>query len=201
MRQGTPFVDFTPEDCREVFSVIDARQIVALMFHDQMADYFNFLGLDGFKCMHEYHHLDESICRRKTKRYFIKHHNKLIEEAKVYDPNVIPSEWLKYSQFDVTPQVRIQAVQSGFKRYSEWEEETLDFYQRCATLLFELGNIADYNYVNELIDDVNDELAELHKLWLQLKAMNYDTSYTESIQEDLHTKYKREMRELSIKKL
>ena len=33
----------------DVFAEINARQIAALMMHDQMADYFDFLGLSGYK--------------------------------------------------------------------------------------------------------------------------------------------------------
>ena len=201
MRQGTPFKDYTPDTCAEIYSIIDSHQIEALMFHDQMADYFGFLGLDGFKCMHEFHHLDESIGRRKTKRYYMKHHSRLLEEAPVDNPKAIPTDWLKYTKFDVSQQVRNQAVQNGFRRYVEWEEASKKLYEQCAARLMELGHVADYNHVNCLVEDVDDELAELYELWLRLKSMNFDAGYTESIQEELHTKYKREMRELSITKL
>lgn len=48
------FAEYEPKNCKDVFSVINTRQITALMFHDEMADLFDFLGLRGFKRMHEY---------------------------------------------------------------------------------------------------------------------------------------------------
>ena len=36
-----------------IFSEINARMIAALMFHDQMSDYFDFLGMKGYKRLHE----------------------------------------------------------------------------------------------------------------------------------------------------
>ena len=36
----------------DVFSEINARQIAAIMIHDQMADYFDFLGLSGYNYLY-----------------------------------------------------------------------------------------------------------------------------------------------------
>ena len=49
----------------EIFSNISAHMIKGIMFHAQMADYFDFLGLKGYKRLHEYHYFDESIMFRK----------------------------------------------------------------------------------------------------------------------------------------
>ena len=46
-----------------IFSEINARMIAALMLHDQMTDYFDFLGMKGYKRLHEYQYFDESLER------------------------------------------------------------------------------------------------------------------------------------------
>ena len=38
----------------DVFAEVNARYIAALMLHDQMANYFDFLGLHGYKRLHEH---------------------------------------------------------------------------------------------------------------------------------------------------
>ena len=48
---------------KEIFAEINERFIGAVMMHGQFADYFDFLGLKGFKRMHEYHHIAESLER------------------------------------------------------------------------------------------------------------------------------------------
>ena len=53
----------TPKD---IFSEINERFIGAVMMHGQFADYFDFLGLKGFKRMHEYQHIAESLERKKS---------------------------------------------------------------------------------------------------------------------------------------
>ena len=64
----------------EIFSNISAHMIKGIMFHAQMADYFDFLGLKGYKRLHEYHYFDESIMFRKLSRYYINNCSRLIDE-------------------------------------------------------------------------------------------------------------------------
>lgn len=78
---------------KEIFAEINERFIGAVMMHGQFADYFDFLGLKGFKRMHEYQHIAESLERRKVCRYFISHHNQLIDDAFDGKVNVIPDAW------------------------------------------------------------------------------------------------------------
>ena len=61
------FEEYEPKSCKDVYALINNRQTVALMFHDEMADLFDFLGLRGFKRMHEYQYMAESVEHRKTK--------------------------------------------------------------------------------------------------------------------------------------
>lgn len=82
--------EYAPKDVKEVFTDINARQITALMFHDEMADLFDFLGLRGFKRMHEYQYFAESAEHRAIKRYYINHHGSLIPEEDLEPVEIIP---------------------------------------------------------------------------------------------------------------
>ena len=50
----------------DIFDEINKRYVAAMMIHGQMADYFNFLGLKGYKRLHEYQFLTESLERRRN---------------------------------------------------------------------------------------------------------------------------------------
>ena len=50
-------------DADAIFSEINSRFVAAIMMHGQMADYFDFLGLKGYKRIHEYQHIAESLER------------------------------------------------------------------------------------------------------------------------------------------
>lgn len=181
--------DFEPRSAKEVYSAICSRQVVALMFHDEMADFFNFLGLHGFKKMHECQYCKESDERRHLKNYYMKHHNGILMQEDVEPLEVIPSDWVKYTRMDVTAPVRKQAVQRAMEQYRAWESETKAMYERCAYYLFSWHMISDFNMMNELIEGVSCELTCLEKLCIQLKSMDYDAGYVLSIQDHYHDKY------------
>lgn len=77
----------------DVFAKVSDHLIDGMMMHEQMADYYNFLGLDGFKRLHEYHFLCETISMRRIHRYFIDHCNQLLPAANTERHDVIPVAW------------------------------------------------------------------------------------------------------------
>lgn len=194
----TTFSEYEPKNCREVFSTINSRQITALMFHDEMADLFDFLGLRGFKRMHEYQYLVESAEHRALKRYYLNHHNALLIEEDLEPIDVIPDDWYQYTRMDVTPAVRKQSVQRAMEQYREWESDTKKLYEKCCAYLVAWQNIADFNKVNDLVQDVDMELKYLERLCIELKAVEYDCSYIEILQDKYHEKYEEKSKDIGI---
>ena len=192
------FAEYEPKDCKEVFSVINTRQITALMFHDEMADLFDFLGLRGFKRMHEYQYLSESAEHRTLKRYYLNHHGMLLPDEEVEPVDVVPDDWYQYTRMDVTPAVRKQAVQKAMEQYKEWECGTKALYEKCAAYLMAWQKIADFNKVNELVKDVDMELKYLERLCIELKAVEYDCAYIEMLQDKYHEKYKEKSKDIGV---
>lgn len=189
---------YEPKSCEEVYSIINERQITALMFHDSMADMFDFLGLRGFKRMHEYQYLVESAEHRSLKRYYLNHHGKMLPEAKVSSVSVVPADWYKYNRMDVTQPIRKQAVQSAFKKYLAWETETKEVYSKMAAYLMEWHKVADFNKVNELLMDVDRELKYLERLCIRLQSVDYDPVYVDTLQGIYHEKYKNMTKKIGV---
>lgn len=192
------FADYEPKDCLEVFTLISTRQFVALRFHNDMADLFDFLGLRGFKRMHEYQFLAESAEYRSVRRYFLNHHGQLLNAGETERVSVIPDDWYKYTREDVSPTVRQQAVQRAMQQYRQWESDTKALYEKCATYLLGWGKVADFNKVNDLIRDVDSELKYLERLCLELQAVEYDCSYLEILQDKYHEKYKEKSKDIGV---
>lgn len=185
---------YEPKSCKDVYDTINTRQITALMFHDNMADLFNFLGLKGFEKMHEYQYLEESIGHRATKRHFIDRHGKLLPESHIESVEVIPSDWEQYTRMEVTPSVRKQYVQKALSMYKEWEQGTKDLYEACAGYLMDCHKADDFEWVSELVEDVSEELMCLEQLCVELSAVGYDCIYIMSIQGELCDKYHKRMK-------
>lgn len=192
------FMDYEPKDCKDVFSVINTRQITALMFHDEMADLFDFLCLRGFKRMHEYQYLAESAEHRTLKRYYLNHHGILLPDEEIDPVDVIPDDWYQYNRMDVTPAVRKQAVQKALEQYKEWECGTKALYEKCAAYLMAWQKISDFNKVNELVKDVDMELKYLERLCIELKAVEYDCTYIEMLQDKYHEEYKEKYKNIRV---
>ena len=189
MADLTTIVGYEPKDCREVYGIINARQVTALMFHSEMADMFGFLGLEGFKCMHEYQFLTESAGHRATKSCYLSHHDKILSDDEVRGIDIVPDEWLRYTRMDVTPSVRRQSVEKAMNEYLKWEKDTKEILCHCAAYLLDWHKMSDYEWVKCLINDVTEELKCLKELCLKLRASDYDMSYIVGIQDELCCKY------------
>ena len=190
MASLTELVGYEPKDCREVYGIINARQVTALMFHSEMADMFGFLGLEGFKCLHEYQFLAESAGHRTTKSCYLCHHDKILSDDEVKGIDIVPDEWMSYTGMDVTPSVRRQHVEKSMNQYLRWERDTKDIYCHCAAYLLEWHKIDDFNRVKHLVKEVSKELAKLKELCLRLRASDYSLDYIVSIQKELCCEYK-----------
>lgn len=184
--------------CEEIFQAIRDRQITALMFHDQSSDLFDFLGLKGFKRMHEYQYLSESLEHRKLSRYYLNHHNRILGEGYIENPRAIPGDWGKYTRFEVTTNIRRQALEKSFIDYHNWESKTKELYCHYAKRLLDLGHVADFNEVNRLVEDVSLELKYLERMILSLRSISYDPIQIEAMQQELHDHYKCRMKELEL---
>ncbi|NSG33193.1 hypothetical protein [Coprococcus comes] len=185
----------TPE---EIFSEINNRFIGAIMMHGQFADYFDFLGLRGYKRLHEYQHLAESIERRKVCRYYINHHNALIKEDFSGEVNVIPDAWYTAKRLSVGKSTKQKAVEDGFLEYHNWESETKSVYEKYAQKLRETGSVADAIFVEKLVEDVSAELKTVEQMISDLISTGYDMVYITENQSEIDEKYKKKLKGIEV---
>ena len=185
----------TPE---EIFSEINNRFIGAIMMHGQFADYFDFLGLRGYKRLHEYQHLAESIERRKVCRYYINHHNSLIKEDFSGEVKIIPDAWYTAKRLSVGKSTKQKAVEDGFIEYHNWESETKSIYEKYSQKLREAGAVADAIFVEKLVEDVSAELKTVERMISDLISTGYDMVYITEIQSEIHEKYKKKLKGIEV---
>lgn len=179
-----------------IFSEINARMIAALMLHDQMADYFDFLGMKGYKRLHEYQYFFESMERKKLNQYYINHHNKLIPDIYSGQVAVIPENWITANRISVGKSTKQKGIEEGFHQYHEWESETKSLYEHYASKLREMGAVADAIMVEKLVEDVGQELKKLERIVVDLISSGYDMVYITESQQGLHDKYKEKLSEI-----
>ena len=174
----------------EIFSDLSAHFIKGMMVHDQMADYYDFLSLRGYKRCHEYHFKKESCNYRKLHRFYLNHYNKLVLEKSVSDPKIIPESWFRYSREEVDVQTKKDAVRDGVAKWIKWETETLNKLKQAQLDLYDEGEVASALFINKFIKDVERELKYAKRKQIELATVDYDMPYILEEQKRIHDKYK-----------
>ena len=175
----------------EIFRDLSAHFVKGMMVHDKMADYYDFLSLRGYKRCHEYHFRRESANYRRLHRYYINRYHKLIEEAPVGEPDIIPASWYRYTRNEVDTSTKRSAIKSGVDKWITWETETLNKLQQAYDALCEAGDPAAALFIEDYIQDTECELKAAHRKALELSAVDYDMPYIMQEQKRIHDKYKR----------
>lgn len=180
----------------DVFAKVSDHLIDGMMMHEQMADYYDFLGLEGFARLHEYHFLCETISMRRIHRYFIDHCNQLLPVANTKHLNVIPAAWSNFTWQAVESETKSKAVETGMHEWCEWERETKDLHAKSAKDLYDAGEVAAAGVIYELVRDVDDECEYADRLALKLNAVDYDMQVIVPMQYELHEKYKKKLHDI-----
>ena len=184
--------------CAEVFSQIDAHMKTGMILHDQLANYYDFLGLMGFKRMHEYHFMREAASMRGLNRYYINHHNMLIDGGEMHIDSAIPQAWHKSTRRDVGISTKRSAVKSGMEMWAEWERKTKKLYEECYCALCDAGEIAAACKVRQLVSDVDMELKDADRLALKMQAIDYDMPTMILMQDELHECYREKEKSVGV---
>lgn len=161
----------------DIFSSISAHMVKGLMVHEQLANYYDFIGLEKYGKDHEKHYISESKSYRKLNKFYISHHNRLIKETKIENPNVIPAGWYGYSRLDVDTQTKKKALKSGVETWIEWERSTVDLYSDMYRELLELNEVVAAEFVKTLILDAQTEHSNATQLKICLESVDYDLEY------------------------
>lgn len=184
------------KEIEEIYCALDERMCEALCFHEQLADYFCFLGLQGFKRMLEYQYLDECKEKRKLHHHYIDQHHRIIPvKEKQNVPMMIPKEWSRYTTKDIDDSVIPKFVRIGLKRYEDWERETRDIFEEQCQLAQQLGLYTDYEYIKQMLMDVEKELKKVKRTAESLNGTGYDVTAIHNMQDKYHEKYKEKYRE------
>lgn len=179
-----------PKAVEQVYSEIDNRMARGLCFHEQLADYFCFLGLQGFKRMLEYQYMNECADKRKLHRRYIDMHHRILPVQQVKAPIFIPQSWNNYTTDNIDDSVIPKFVKSALAEWESWEEETKQTYEEAWNTLKDMGLATDAEHIKHMIKDVEKELKDIHRIGETLNGTGYDVNMIHGIQDKYHEKYK-----------
>lgn len=175
----------------DVYLRLDERMCKALNFHEQLADYFCFLGLQGFKRMCEYQYMKECAEKRKVHKRYIDMHHRILPTVGCKGMNIIPKEWERHTTHDIDDSVIPKYTKMALKTYYEWETETKEIYKELCNKLLQMGEHSDYEFLKELVLDVEKEIKKIMRLYENLNGTGYDVNAIQSVQDKYHEKYKK----------
>lgn len=174
----------------QIYSELAAHKIKGMMMHENLANYYDFLGLKGYKRCHEYHFLEETCSFRRLNRYYINHHNKLIPDKDIEPLLVIPDSWYRVSRLDVDNATKKTAIKNGLTIWHNWEKETKKLYESMYKELMSIDEVASALYVKKCICDVDEELKQVERYMLNKMAIDFDLSVIIPEQHEWHENYK-----------
>lgn len=161
----------------EIFTSAMNHMVEGIMIHEELSNYYLFLGLPAYSKCHEKHFHKENKSYKKLYNYYIKTYNKLIPNIKVDVPEVIPKSWYQYSRQDVDMKTKQNAVQQGLEKWVKWETATFALYQNLYQELIKIGKVRDAIEFKHLICDVKEELETATQYHLNKLSTNFDMVY------------------------
>lgn len=177
--------------CEEIFSKIANTYTNGIMFHADMAQYFDFLNLHGYKRLHEYRCKCESVGSRKLYGDYTNRYQKLLPESGEYTRSAIPQDWYRYKRSEVSTADIKKGVKAGFEKWAEWERKVCEILNEAVK---ELGELSDYAAAYEIgmqLRETEDELKRVERMLLTLKSVEYSIDFIQEQQGKLHKKYKK----------
>lgn len=162
--------------CTEIFTELINHMVEGIMTHEELTNYYQFLGLPKYSECHEKHYYEENKSYRKIYNYYIKTYNKLLPNVRVNIPQIIPEAWFQHIRQDVDMKTKQTAIKEGLEYWLAWEKETYDLYQNLYQELIKLNKIGDAEELKCLIYDVQLEISEIEQYQLNKISINYNMS-------------------------
>lgn len=172
-------------EIKEIYQEIDQHQIEGLMHHNEWVKMFYFLNLDGFANIQKQQYEEEGKSNLKLHKRFIKHCHALIPVSVPNSNSEIPNSWYSVDVADVDKSIKQQTVMEIFDKWYQWEFTTLLFLQDMYKKAMENGCIADCEYIEEMIEDVDEEQKKAYWWKSRLKDVGYDMSVIYDMQGEI----------------
>ena len=180
----------------EIFNKIASHMVEGIMYHDEFAKAYDFLGLYGYAKCHDFHHFEEELNYRALSHYYATHYFKLLQLEPLKQPELITATWLKYSSQAVDINTKRNAIKELTNKWIVWEQNTKRCYSEMYKALIEIDEVAAALKISKFLSDVDKELHIIQKKLLELEAINYDLTVIIPEQKTLRDKYKRKIKKI-----
>lgn len=175
----------------DVFKDVIRNVIEGTMFHSQMIQYFDYLGLDGFAKLHKIRFERENAELVELFKYVVEVYGVAIGDVKPDSRNFIPEEWYEGLRESVRDEDRVNYIRFGVESWKDWESKSKSLYgQRY----FELNDLRDAGGSEKIMDIVRGTEMELrfaYNLMCKLRNSGYDVGTITLLDNEVLGMYKK----------
>ncbi len=181
----------------EIGSLVSQRLLQGVMNHQQFSNYYNFLGLEGYKLCHKYHFLEQNYNYKEFVDYYMSQYNKLVPKFSLDTFNslfIIPQNWYEYSKEDMDINTRRNAIKTGLEKYVHWEKDTKKFLEDMYVEAFNIHEVGMAFKIKQCICNVEKQIQKAQIQLLAAKSTDFDLPTIISKQDFLIKKYKKKLK-------
>jgi len=172
------------KEVHEIMNCIYKHKMDGVIFHQSMADFYDFMRLIGFKDW-QHHQFEEELGELEDMqtKYISMTHMLLSAEGEVFKNEVIPETWYEQSNMGIDAEEIKKQVKGSLHLYMDWEEKTKALYLEKHNKLIELKEYHAASAVREMAEDVAAEIEFLEEVIMELESVVYSPEYIHSMQE------------------
>lgn len=177
----------------DIISAAVRHMVEGLMFHDQMMQFFLYLGMPGLARLQEKRYLDESRAMAELQQYAIRAYGMIASDSGTSARDYIPSTW-RDSPRNLVDLRGTEDARVALETWEGWEADTRKLYGQ---LYFQAGEIRDAaasERLAELVRDADKEHRFVAELLARAMAVETDQGAMALIDASVCEDYKKFMK-------
>lgn len=173
----------------KVFCRIKSRSVKGLMIHNDLFEYFTYLGLQGFACEQRCRYIDESIEYVYMEEWYINHYGTFIPETDFVIEKIIPDSLRSHGREMLSNDEVLTDVFNALTDWTSWEFDNKVGLEEDYCLLVASGDICGAKFILDRIENAGKEYVLSNQRKMEVSRCTLDGLY--SINEALMLKYGR----------
>lgn len=158
----------------DVFKDIIRNMVEGTMFHNQMIQYFEYLGLSGFADLQKIRFEDENDELVKLQRYVVEVYGIVVGDVKPDSRNYIPQEWFESLRENLENSQIWEYVKFGIETWKDWESKSRNLYGKLYYDLSDLRDAGGSERIMKVVVETENEMRFAYELMCLLRGTYYN---------------------------
>ena len=175
----------------DVFKDVIRNMVEGTMFHNQMIQYFEYLGLSGFAELQKIRFEDENDEMVKLQRYIVEVYGVVVGDINPDSRSYIPQEWSENLRESLENSQVWEYVKFGIETWKDWESKSRDLYGKRYFELSDLRDAGGSERIMEVVKETEREMRFAYELMCLLRGAYYNSGCVSLLDGKIVKMYKR----------